>query len=161
MIFIRFTKLDEKAVVPRYGDSGAACFDLTVTRIDHFGDNKAVLHFGLAVEIPEGYKLLLVPRSSFTHKGWLMANAPGQIDASYRGELQMRLEAIPTVIEELLCHGDGDETYFRMIYPPLPFKVGDRAAQAYPEKVIQAQFQEVDTLSETARGLGGFGSTGR
>lgn len=141
MIPIKIKRLHPDAVIPKYANKYAACFDLTVTSIEFPGDGKAILKFGLAVEIPEGYKLVLLPRSSFTLKGWVQANSPGQIDCDYRGELQMRIEQMAP-------------SFF-------PFKEGDRAAQAFVEKVLQAEFEEVEELAPSDRGVNGWGSTGK
>lgn len=160
MIPVKVKKLHPNAVMPEYQTPEAACFDLVVTEIEQKTDNKAVIKFGLAMEIPKGYKLVLVPRSSFTSTHWVQSNSPGQIDSDYRGELQMRIVAIPGGIEEGQTTGLVMNTY-SLVHYPLPFKVGDRAAQCFIEKVIQASFEEVEELSETQRGSGGFGSTGK
>lgn len=165
MITLKIKKLHPNAVIPKYANNHAACFDLTVTEIEYIPYGKAIIKFGIAVEVPEGYKLVIVPRSSFTHKGYVMVNSPGQVDSDYRGELQMRIEAIPNDYQEGYNNGVIGPGYLhrpsKILYPNLPFKVGDRAAQAYIEKVIQATFEEVEELSPTDRGENGFGSTGK
>ena len=97
---------------------------------------------GFAIAIPEGYEVQVRPRSGLALKhGITCLNTPGTIDADYRGEVKIILINL----------GDA------------PFEVvrGERIAQLVPAPVQRARFAEVDLLDETARGLGGFGSTGR
>ena len=165
MVEIKFKKLVPEAVIPSKGTEHAACFDLTCTRIKYVKNengndlpNKAILYFGLACEIPVGYKMDIQPRSSFTLKGWVMANTPGKIDCDYRGELQMRVEAIP---QDISVKVSGNNVFSRLIYAPLPFKVGDRTCQAEIMPVVPVRLWEALELSETVRGEGGFGHTGK
>jgi dUTP pyrophosphatase len=97
---------------------------------------------GFAIAIPEGYEVQVRPRSGLALKhGITCLNAPGTIDADYRGEVKIILANL------------GDQ----------PFEIvrGERIAQLVPAAVTRARFAEVDTLDETVRGAGGFGSTGR
>lgn len=154
MLAIKFKKEEEHAVIPSPMSEGAMCFDLTATKIEIRGDI-AIIYFGLACEIPKGYGMTIQPRSSFTGKGWVQANSPGQIDSDYRGELQMRIQAIPNGIR----YEPNDDRYY-LDYPDVPYNVGDRAAQAKIVAVVPVCFEEAETLEETVRGTGGFGSTG-
>lgn len=142
---IRFKKLSSNAKLPVKGSQAAACYDVHVSDIsfDH-NTNTAIIKMGFSTEIPRGWKGVLVPRSSFTKSGWVMPNSPGIIDEDYRGEWMMRIAP--------MC-GRLDEN-------PLPFTIGDRCAQIYFEKVNDVEFEEVDALTDTQRGEGGFGSTG-
>ena len=97
---------------------------------------------GFAIAIPEGYEVQIRPRSGLALKhGISVLNTPGTIDSDYRGEVKV-----------ILANLGG-----------IPFDVvrGERIAQLVPAPVLRANFQEVDELNETARGAGGFGSTGR
>jgi dUTP pyrophosphatase len=97
---------------------------------------------GFAIAIPEGYEVQVRPRSGLALKhGITCLNTPGTIDADYRGEVKVILANL------------GSE----------PFEIarGERIAQLVPAAVQRAQFEEVETLDETVRGEGGFGSTGR
>ena len=97
--------------------------------------------FGFAIEFPKGYVARIYPRSSIYKTGLVLANSSGTVDQCYRGELMAKFySVIPT----------GQE-----------YKVGDRCAQLILEKIPEMEFEEVDELSETDRGAGGFGSTGR
>lgn len=150
---VKVKKIRENAVLPVYSSTGAACFDLTACDIVYSGihNRYATVYLGLAFEVPEGYSLDLKPRSSFTLKGWVMENSPGKIDSDYRGELMLKLEAIP---QDISPAGT-------FIYNKLPFNVGDRCVQGEFKKVIQSKFNLVNELSSTDRGDGGFGSTGK
>lgn len=97
---------------------------------------------GFAIEIPEGYEAQVRPRSGWALKqGITLPNSPGTIDSDYRGEIKV-------IIQNL-----GSE--------PFEIQKGDRIAQMVIAPVLQVQFEEVDQLSETSRGEGGFGSTGK
>lgn len=152
MINIQFKKLHEDAELPVQGSVDAACFDLVITDIDHMemNPNFVTLRYGFATAIPKGYKAVIIPRSSFTHRGWVMANSPGQIDSDYRGEWISKLEAIPE---------HWSDYQHQLQYPDFPYAIGDRAAQFYVEKIVKIEFSEVKKLYTTKRGAGGFGST--
>lgn len=128
--------------LPRYATDGAAGMDVvsaeTVTLAP--GARYAVAT-GLALAIPLGYEIQVRPRSGLALKhGITVPNTPGTIDSDYRGELKIIL----------INHG----------HEPFPIARGDRVAQLVLAPVIQAAWDEVEELSETARGTGGFGSTG-
>lgn len=139
-MLVKIKKLKENAVVPEYKTSGAACFDFAISDIEMSEDGRfATVGFGVAFEIPEGFEITIKPRSSFCHKGWVMQNSPGSIDSDYRGEIKAKFERI-----------EGE----------FPYKVGDRVCQGKLERVLIAEFVEVNELNETARNDGGFGHTG-
>jgi dUTP pyrophosphatase len=94
---------------------------------------------GLAVEIPEGHVGLLFPRSSISNSGLILTNSVGVIDSGYRGEIKFRFKHIP------------DTAYY---------KPGDRIGQLIVMPYPEIDFQEVEELSSTERGEGGFGSSG-
>jgi len=142
---VNIKKLSEKAVVPTYGSefsAGAdlyACIDEPLT----IEAGKTVLvHTGIAMEIPVGYVGLVFARSGLaSKKGLAPANKVGVIDADYRGEIMVAL------------HNHSDEA--RTV------EVGERVAQIALLPFLAADFDVVDELSDTTRGAGGFGSTGR
>lgn len=138
-------KLRPDAVVPKYMTATAAGLDLSAA-IDAPmtiapGDRVAV-GTGLAMAIPAGYEGQVRPRSGLarTH-GMTVINAPGTVDADFRGQV--------TIL--LVNHGRE----------PVTISPGDRIAQLVIAPVVQARLEEVEELDETARGAGGFGSTGR
>jgi len=140
MLKVKVKKLNEAAEIPKYMTKGSACFDITITNILK-DKNNILVETGLSFEIPDGYKLVIVPRSSFSNKNWVLANSPAQIDSDFRGEVILKFQPL-----------EGIATF--------PYKVGERIAQGYIEKVIKVDFEEVEELSSTDRGEGGFGSTG-
>ena len=137
-------KLNEKATVPTYGSAFAAGADLYACEENavtvEAGETK-LIHTGIAMAIPEGYVGLNFARSGLASKrGLAPANKVGVIDSDYRGELMVALHN----------HGSIPQT----------IEPGERVAQFLIMPVITAQFTEVDSLEETERGAGGFGSTG-
>jgi dUTP pyrophosphatase len=151
---IKFRRLNENAVVPVFATKGAACADVVATEIVKQDSYNVTVKLGFATEIPEGYKGVVVPRSSFTQKGWVMQNSPAQIDSDYRGEWMLKFQSL-TFDAVSTRHNLID-----LLPEDFPYEVGDRVAQVYFEKVEQAEFVVVDDLESTERGEGGFGSTG-
>lgn len=149
MLDIKIKKLTKTAQIPVKGHQTDACFDVFADRIEKLDADFCVVYLGFALEIPEGWKAVCVPRSSLTKTKWLVQNSPGQIDSDYRGELQFRFRAIP--------NSPDCDSY----YSNFPFNVGDRVGQMYFEPVHQVTFIESDNLTETKRNEGGFGSTGK
>lgn len=140
---VKFKKLRDNAELPKKSFDSDACFDVKTCYVE-WTQTSAICYLGFATEIPEGWKGIIVPRSSITKTDWVMQNSPGQVDSHYRGEWQVRLKYIGK--------GYNDES---------PFKVGDRIAQIYFEEVMEVNFELVEELSDTQRSVGGFGSTGR
>lgn len=142
---VKLRKLNNSSRVPTKGTPYAACFDAYVNSITFDQKGNAVIGLGFSTEIPVGYKGIIVPRSGFSNYKWVMNNNLGKIDSDYRGEWMMKIKPISGSLSE----------------NPLPFAVGDRCCQVYFEKVLDAEFEEVESLNDTQRGEGGFGSTGK
>ena len=141
---VLITRLDPELPLPRYAKGGDAGADI-VSRIDITlaPGERALVPTGIAIALPDGYVALVHPRSGLAIKhGVTMVNAPGTVDAGYRGELQI-----------ILINHDRNEA--------VSFKRGDRIAQLVIQKVERAEFVEVHDLPGSGRGTGGFGSTGR
>jgi dUTP pyrophosphatase len=140
---IKVQKLDDKAIIPEYQTAGAAGFDLhSVTKIMLHPGERGLISTGLAMEIEDGYELQIRPRSGLAHKyGITVLNAPGTIDSDYRGEIKV------------LLLNTSNETF--------TIQHGERIAQGVVQEVIKANFEVVKHLTETERGKGGFGSTGK
>lgn len=150
-------KLLEGGVMPKKATEDAVCYDVFAREIEITSNrDKAIVYLGFATEIPKGWKGVLVPRSSQNKTHWTMLNVPGQIDGDFRGEWQFRLTSIPKSKNSLSQPFTID--YTTEIFP---FQVGDRVAQIYFEEVTDVEFEQVEELSETERGSGGFGSTGK
>ena len=134
--------VNEYAQLPTRGSKDAAGLDLYCPfHIKVPADSQKKIPLGIAVEIPQGYMGLLVPRSSMSKTPLRYANSVGIIDADYRGELSIAYENIS-------C---SDYTIFR----------GDRIAQLIIVPIAIVDVEEAQTLSETERGDGGYGSTGK
>ena len=138
------TRLDPDLPLPQYAKGGDAGADI-VSRIDISlapGERKLV-PTGISIALPDGYVCLVHPRSGLAIKhGVTMVNAPGTVDAGYRGELQV-----------ILINHDPMES--------VHFKRGDRIAQLVFQQVERAEFIEVKSLPGSGRAESGFGSTGR
>jgi dUTP pyrophosphatase len=141
---VLITRLDPDLPLPQYAKGGDAGADI-YSRIDFTlaPGERALIPTGIAIALPDGYVALVHPRSGLAIKhGITMVNAPGTVDAAYRGELQC-----------ILINHDPKES--------ISFKRGDRIAQLVFQKVERAEFIEVESLPGSGRGDGGFGSTGR
>ncbi|MBQ4269312.1 MAG: dUTP diphosphatase [Clostridia bacterium] len=141
---IAVKKLDERAVLPTYGSEFAAGADLYALLDEPLtfmpGETKFV-KTGLSMEIPEGYAGLVYARSGLACKrGLAPANKVGVIDSDYRGEVMVALHNHSGVTQKI--------------------ESGERIAQLVVAPFLKAEYFEADELSETARGVGGFGSTG-
>jgi dUTP pyrophosphatase len=138
---VRLTSPED--VVPSYALPGDAGADLAIAEdLELAPLQRALVGTGVAVAIPEGYAGFVHPRSGLAHRvGLSLVNAPGTIDAGYRGEVKVNLVNLdPTT--------------------PLTLRRGDRVAQLVVQPVVRARFVPVEQLPESARGAGGHGSTG-
>ena len=144
-INVRIKKLDERAIIPTYGTENAAGADLYALL-----DNKTVVNpgetvkfgTGIALEIPQGLGGFVYARSGLSCKNGLApANKVGVVDSDYRGEWR-----VPLI-------NWSDQDYL--------IEDGDRIAQVVINEVIQVDFEEVEEISDTERGAGGFGHTGK
>jgi dUTP pyrophosphatase len=139
---LRVRRLDPTVPLPSYAHPGDAGLDLTAAAdVELAPGARAAVPTGLAVAIPAGWVGLVHPRSGLARRqGVTVANAPGTIDAGYRGEVQVLLVNL------------GQQ--------PVSLRRGDRVAQLLLQRVGVARVVETEVLDETARGEGGFGSTG-
>ena len=142
---ILLKKLNERAVVPTRGSVSAAGADLYSAEPSDLviaPGETVLVHTGIAMEIPEGYAGLVFARSGLaTKRGLAPANKVGVIDSDYRGEIMVSVYNQSSV--------------------PQTLEAGERVAQLVIVPFLAADFEETDELSDTARGEGGFGSTGR
>ena len=176
---IKFTKTHPDAVIPTRGSDGAAGFDLTAVSLKRAAD-LYIYDIGIAMEIPAGYFAAIFPRSSIFFTGLELTNCVGVIDSDFRAPISAIFREVP-----------GDQHARRLALHPLfpgktglmhPYKPGDRIAQLIiqpclvPTQVVNytedgsykmpvtlehIEFIETAKLSTTARGSGGYGSTGR
>ena len=141
---VRIKKLNENAVIPSYAKDGDAGMDLVATSIISENDTQITYGIGLALEIPNGFVGLIFPRSSVRKTRLMLSNCVGVVDSGYRGELQATFNKINN---DSVSESD--------------YKVGDRIAQIMIIPHPPIEFDEVTELSDTERGEGGFGSTGK
>jgi dUTP pyrophosphatase len=143
-VTLEFTRLSDAARAPSRAHDGDAGYDLFAAEAATLAPGeRASVGTGIAIAVPEGHAGLVLPRSGLAARhGIALPNAPGLIDSGYRGEVRV-----------LLLNTDRSE----------PFEVapGDRIAQLVVARVESPEIREVASLEETARGVGGFGSTGR
>ncbi len=135
---LKIKKLHKDAIIPKYAHHDDACMDVYAitkeekTKFVEYGT-------GLSFELPSDHAMLIFPRSSLSNKDLILANHVGVLDSGYRGELKLRFKKV------------GDDVY----------EIGDKIGQIIIVPFPRIDFEEVDELSETKRGEGGFGSTGK
>lgn len=138
---VKIKKLNPNAVIPSYAKPGDACMDLTAiseTIVEEGGYGYIEYGTGLAFEYQENHVMLVFPRSSISNTGLLLSNAVGVGDSGFRGEIKLR---------------------FKWVKGTTKYNIGDRVGQfmIIPRPIID--LEEVEELSTTERGHGGFGST--
>jgi dUTP pyrophosphatase len=134
---IKIKKLHPDAIIPKYarpGDAGMDVYSISKKDTEKFLEYGT----GLAFEIPEGHVMLIFARSSITNKDLMLKNSVGVLDSGYRGELVLRFNKL------------GEDDY----------QIGDKIGQIIVLPFPTVEFEEVQELSESVRGEGGFGSTG-
>ena len=140
---VKIKKLVENAVIPQYAHNTDAGLDLTAVSAERDDYGNFVYHTGLAIEIPDGYAGFLFPRSSISKYDLSLCNCVGVIDSAYRGEIIVKFN--------FLNWGHGKD-----LYGP-----GDRVAQLIILPYPKIKLVETDELSDSDRGEGGFGSSGK
>lgn len=140
---MKIKKLSDTATIPKYQTSGAAGFDFHASeRVVIMPGETVLVGTGLSFEIPLGYELQVRPRSGMSVKTKLrVSNSPGTIDSDYRGEVKIIIDNIG--------------------HSPYTVEIGDRIAQGVVSEFSRFEFEEVTDLTETERGAGGFGSSGK
>ena len=141
-MLIKVKKIHPQAVMPIKAHLSDAGFDLYATSKTYDNDGNVVYGCGLAFEIPEGYMGLVFPRSSNAKKSLLLSNSVGVIDAGYRGEVTAK---------------------FKRLYPISQgeYAIGERFAQLIVMPIPAVEFELAEELSESERGVGGYGSSGK
>jgi dUTP pyrophosphatase len=141
---VKIKKVNSLAQIPSYAKDGDAGMDLIATSIISDTPTQITYGLGVALEIPKGFVGLVFPRSSIRKTRLQLSNSVGVIDSGYRGELQATFNKINN---NSVSEND--------------YKVGDRVAQIMIIPHPPIEFEEADELSDTERGEGGFGSTGK
>lgn len=141
---IKIKKLHADAKLPTRSTDGSAGYDLTAVAGADDGIGMVRYSTGLAFEIPPGHVGLIFPRSSVCKTGLRLSNCVGVLDSDYRGEVTFVFDR-----RNVFDHGDN------------LYKLGERIGQIVIVELPQVEFVEADSLSDTARGAGGYGSTGK
>lgn len=152
---VKIKKLNPNAVIPSYAKAGDAGMDLVATSIIKDTPEQITYGMGIALEIPQGFVGLIFPRSSVRKTGLDLSNAVGVCDSGYRGELQATFNKVfggNRFYDETKNTEDTSNDFY---------KIGDRIAQIMIIPYPPIEFKEVDELSDSERGEGGFGSTGK
>lgn len=137
---IKIKKFHKDAVIPKYAKDGDAGMDLTAVTEEWNEDNSMVTYdTGIGLEIPKGYVGLVFPRSSISKTALVLSNAVGVIDSGYRGSITLK---------------------FRYFEEGMIYDTGERIGQIIIIPIPEIEFEEVEDLSETERGTGGYGSSG-
>lgn len=160
LVKVKIKRLTENSVIPFYAHEGDVGVDITATSRIYDKHGNVSYGTGLAIELPKGYVALLFPRSSICKKDLSLANAVGVVEHTYRGEIFFKFK--PT----LVCYGDEEEDTDSEVYDDVyipessqHYEIGDRIGQMVVIPHPKIVFEEVEELSETERGEGGFGST--
>jgi len=152
MVNVKFVRLNELAKMPMQAKPGDACFDICATGFSWNG-NVIVVDTGLAFELPAGHEMQVRCRGGFASKGVFVTNGIGTVDEGYRGELKVFLS---TTSSTPFINPGGKSVKIGK----LELSIGDRIAQIAVRPVPEVTFEETEELGDTARGSGGFGSTG-
>lgn len=172
VIGLKLKKLYKDVPTPKYATDGSAGIDLTAMSRFYDKNGNVCYGTGIAVEIPQGYVGLLFPRSSITKKDIFVKNSVGVIDSDYRGEIM--LKCAPCLgygnlfsidkNEDFRYGISTDQDYFENInytdYYHENYNIGDKCCQLVIIPIPKVVIHLVDELSETERGIGGYGHTG-
>lgn len=164
---VKIKKLHKNAVIPTYAKDGDAGMDLTATSLSFDDYGNYVYGTGIAVEIPKGYVGLVFPRSSNAKTNLYLTNSVGVIDSGYRGEIKFKYKCAHNVSSYLLFLWQKYILKRKSINVAVhtlgisPHNVGDRIGQLIIMPYPSIEFEEVEELSETERGGGSYGSTGK
>lgn len=171
-LHVLIKKLHPDAVIPNYAHSTDCGLDLTAVSKTYDEYGNVVYGFGLAFEIPEGYAGFIFPRSSNHKSGLLLTNSVGIVDSCYRGEVTAKFVSRSVVsmpkkflqrILYLLFKKSINECWTTTFNydERYNYNIGDRVAQMVILPYPKVTFVETDELSDTERGTGGYGSTGK
>lgn len=141
-MLLKVKKLSDKAVTPSYAKPGDKGLDLTATSVNYESDLYVEYGTDIAVEIPPDYVGLIFPRSSVTNQELMLKNAVGVIDSQYRGEIKFRFQRLNGIRSKI-------------------YEVGMRVGQLILVPAPTIEVMVTDSLSETERGEGGYGSSGK
>ena len=152
---IKIKRLSENAVLPVKAHATDAGFDLTATSCNIDENGAMVYGTGIAVEIPDGYVGLVFHRSSIAKKDIVLSNREGVIDSGYRGEVMAKFKPTNYFNYYEDCGRIVERPHDGSIYG-----IGERIAQLIIMPIPEIEFEEAEELSDSERGIGGYGSSG-
>jgi dUTP pyrophosphatase len=153
---VKVKKLHPDAVIPRYSKAGDAGMDMTAVSAIIMSDGSYIEYgTGISIEVPEGYVGLLFARSSISKTSLILANHVGVLDSGYRGEIKFRFK------DTQMKKSMGSDNVWKYYASESAYEVGNRIGQLIILPYPQIEMVEVDELSDSYRGAGGFGSTGK
>ena len=164
-MIVKIKKLVKDAVIPQYAKNGDAGMDLVATSKSYDENGNVVYGVGLAFEIPDGFVGLLFPRSSNAKQDLLLSNSVGVLDSGHRGEVMFKFKKSIRMVDFLLnvkiWLGFRDFKDVNIWNIGTEYNIGDRIGQIIILPYPNIEFQEVEELSDSERGAGGYGSTGK
>lgn len=165
---VKIRKINENAVLPHKSHATDAGFDLVATSKKYDKDGNVVYGTGLAFEIPQGHVGLLFPRSSNAKKYLILSNSVGVLDSGYRGEVLFKFKTTCQTVNPfkliwslLLRKKYISSNVFSVFSQDKEYNIGDKIGQIIIMPYPSIEFIESESLSETDRGEGGYGSTGK
>lgn len=157
---VKIKKLYEDSILPTKAHATDAGYDLYAHSKSYDDDGNVVYGSGVAMEIPKGYVGLVFPRSSNAKKDLILSNSVGVIDSGYRGEISFKFKKNLKLRIEYGTMGFGNEIELvKGGYKE--YSVGERVGQIIIMPYPEIEFVEVDELSDSERGVGGYGSSGK
>lgn len=158
MIRVNFKKIVPEATEPKRVHNNDAGFDMTCVSIKET-DKYVEYGTGIALEIPDGYAGFLYPRSSVTKKDLMLKNSVGIIDAGYRGEISFRF--YKNIVKDTKIPLNVKGSILGYIFPSErdQYNIGEKIGQLIIQKIPEVTFIQVNEISDSERGTGGYGST--
>lgn len=152
---LKIKKLVPEAVLPSRANDTDAGYDCVAIDDGTWSDDQTFIEYrtGISIELPPGMHSELFPRSSVSKYDLVLANSIGLVDNGYRGEVRFRFKYVPRLVKV------GMDSF--VVKPAIRYKKGDKIGQIVIRNTVSLPVQEVEDLSETVRGEGGFGSSGR
>lgn len=164
---VKIKKVTTSAVLPTKAHATDAGYDLYADSMDYDASGNTVYGTGIAVEIPQGYVGLVFPRSSIAKKDLLLSNAVGVVDSGYRGEIMAKFKPTHITANPLKLWWQSFVRKCKTLDLNTiaihrdEYKIGERIAQLIIMPYPEIEFEEVDELSDSDRGKGGYGSSGK
>lgn len=151
-IQVKIKLTHHNAKLPTKGSEHAGAWDVYAADIKRIRRDWFEVDLGFSLEFSDRFRVMLQPRSSITKTDLVQQNAPGIGDSDYRGSYKFIFKVLPDEVNKLTG---------ALRYCSFPYSIGDRVGQIYLEEIMPISFEQVDELSDTERGEGGFGSTGK